>query len=276
MKHTNQYAAVVLAADRTANDPITQHTGAPCKTIAPVCGTPMIIRVLDALEASDLIESITICGPPQSVIPNCPELKQRIEAGRIIWLPNLESPSRSAEKGFELVGQDTPILLTTADHALITPEIVQHFLETSLSEKCDATIGLVNYDNIVATFPNTKRTVTKFRNGNFCGCNLYTFRQHGRELVTRWRQAEDMRKRPWRLIAQILGPWIVLRYLLGFLTLEQALSSVSKKTGIHVQAIMLPFPQAGIDVDKVEDLLLAETILSKTINPDYIGHETIK
>jgi hypothetical protein len=83
-----------------------------------------------------------------------------------------------------------------------------------------------------------------------------------------------MRKRPWRLIAQILGPWTVLRYLFGFLTLEQALSSVSQKTGIHVQAIMLPFPQAGIDVDKVEDLMLAETILAKTMPPDSIGHET--
>lgn len=274
MKHTNQFAAVVLAADRTANDPITQHTGAACKTIAPVCGTPMIIRVLDALEASDHVKSIIICGPPQSVIPDCPELKQRIETGRIIWLPNLDSPSRSAEKGFELVEPDTPILLTTADHALITPEILQYFLAASSSAKCDATIGLVNHENIVAAFPNTKRTVTKFRNGDFCGCNLYTFKQHGRKLVTRWRQAEDMRKRPWRLIAQILGPWTVLRYLLGFLTLEQALSSVTKKTGIHVQAIMLPFPQAGIDVDKVEDLLLAETILAKTTPSDYIKHKT--
>ena len=267
MNQKNQFAAVVLAADRTANDPITQHTGATCKAIAPICGTPMIIRVLNALEASDRVKSITICGPPESVLPDCPELKQRIEAGQITWLPNLDSPSGSAEKGFEQVELDTPILLTTADHALLTPAIVQHFLEASSLTSSDATIGLVNYKNIIAAFPNTKRTVTKFRNGDFCGCNLYTFRQHGRKLVTRWRKAEDMRKRPWRLIAQILGPWTVLRYLLGFLTLEQALNAVSIKTGVHVQAIMLPFPQAGIDVDKVEDLLLAEAVIAKPLAP---------
>ena len=276
MNQTSQFAAVVLAADRTANDPITQYTGATCKAIAPICGSPMIIRVLDALEASDRVKSITICGPPESVLPDCPELKQRIEAGRITWLPNLDSPSRSAEKGFEQVELDTPVLLTTADHALLTPAIVQHFLEASSLASSDATIGLVDYKNIVATFPNTKRTVTKFRDGDFCGCNLYTFRQHGRELVSRWRQAEDMRKRPWRLIAQILGPWTVLRYILGFLTLEQALNAVSIKTGIHVQAIMLPFPQAGIDVDKVEDLLLAETVLAKPMAPGTIENETTK
>lgn len=276
MNQKNQFAAVVLAADRTANDPITQHTGATCKAIAPICGTPMIIRVLDALEANDRIKSITICGPPQSVLPDCPELKQRIETGRITWLPNLDSPSRSAEKSFGQIELDTPVLLTTADHALLTPAIVEHFLKASSLASSDATIGLVNHENIVAAFPNTRRTVTKFRDGDFCGCNLYTFRQHGRELVIRWRQAEDMRKRPWRLIAQILGPWTVLRYLFGFLTLEQALNAVSKKTGIHVQAVMLPFPQAGIDVDKVEDLLLAETVLAKPNSPDNIGNELTK
>ncbi len=274
MNQKNQFAAVVLAADRTENDPITRHTGATCKAIAPICGTPMIIRVLNALEACDRVKSITICGPPESVLPDCPELKQRIDAGQIAWLPNLDSPSRSAEKGFEQIELDTPILLTTADHALLTPAIVQHFLEASSLTSSDATIGLVNYKDIIAAFPNTKRTVTKFRNGNFCGCNLYTFRQHGRKLVTRWRQAEDMRKRPWRLIAQILGPWTVLRYLLGFLTLEQALNAVSIKTGVHVQAIMLPFPQAGIDVDKVEDLSLAEAVIAKTPAPVSIEKTT--
>lgn len=276
MNSENQFVALVLAADRTANDPITQHTGTTCKAIAPVCGIPMIIRVLDALEASDRVKSIIICGPPKAVLPDCPELIQRIESGRITWLPNLESPSRSAEKGFEQIEKDTPVLLTTADHALLTPAIVQHFLEASALSDNDVTVGLVNYENIVTAFPNSKRTVTKFRNGNVCGCNLYTFRPHGRSLVTRWRQAEDLRKRPWRLIAQILGPWIVLRYLFGFLTLEQALNAFSSKTGINIKAIKLPFPQAGIDVDKVEDLLLAETVLAATITPSDVDNEPAK
>jgi len=263
MNQTDQFVAVVLAADRTSSDPITQHTGATCKAIAPVGGTPMIIRVLDALEASVLVKAIILCGPPKSVLPDCPELEQRIAAGRVTWLPNLDSPSKSAIKGFEQIDDNTPVLLTTADHALLTPVIVQHFLSKSLSSNSDATVGLVNFDDIAAAFPGAKRTVTKFRDGGYCGCNLFTFNHHGRELVSIWRQAEDMRKRPWRLIAQILGPWTVLKYLLGRLTLEQAFNAVSVKTAVRAQAIMLPFPEAGVDVDKVDDLLLAESVLSK-------------
>lgn len=263
MHTTTQFVAVVLAADRTGNDPITRHTGATCKAIAPVAGVPMIIRVLDALEASALVKSIIICGPPKSVLADCPELAQRIADGRVTWLPNLDSPSKSAMKGFEQIDHNTPVLLTTADHALLTPEIVQYFLQKSLSSDGDATVGLANYAAIAAKFPGAKRTVTKFRDGGFCGCNLFTFNHRGRELVKIWRQAEDLRKRPWRLIAQILGPWTVLQYLLGLLTLEQAFNAVSVKTAIRAQAIILPYPEAGVDVDKVDDLLLAESILSK-------------
>ncbi|MDP1559448.1 MAG: nucleotidyltransferase family protein [Nitrosomonas sp.] len=268
MKKAGSFVAVVLAADRTTRDPITQHTGAACKALAPVCGTPMILRVLNALEASDQVKSIILCGPPESVLADCPELQQRIDAGRVTWLPNLDSPSRSALKGFEQIEDSTPILLTTADHALLTPAIVQHFLQESQTDECDATVGLVKYEDIIAAFPKAKRTVTKLRDGGFCGCNLFTFNHCGRDLVSLWRQAEDLRKRPWRLIAQILGPWTVIRYLFGLLTLEQALQAVSVKTGIRVKGVMLPYPQAGIDVDKVEDLRLAESVLTESIPPD--------
>ena len=72
MNKTDQFTAMVLAADRAASDPVAVKTGMACKAIAPICGTPMIIRVLDALEASDMVKTIIICGPPESVHPRLP------------------------------------------------------------------------------------------------------------------------------------------------------------------------------------------------------------
>ena len=131
METRGEFIAVVLAADRTANDPVARKTGTLCKAIAPVGGIPMIIRVLDAIEASGMVRAIVICGPPAAVIPNCPELEERIRTGRVIWVPNLDSPSRSANSALAQVDQHAPVLLTTADHALLTPAIVQHFLTQS-------------------------------------------------------------------------------------------------------------------------------------------------
>ena len=258
-----RFAALVLAADRTSKDPITQHTGAACKAFAPVDGIPMVIRVLDTLAACDLVTTIILCGPPDSLHSHCPELKQRIASGQVIWIPNLDSPSHSAESGLSQIPNDTPVLLTTADHALLTPDMVQSFLRRSLAAQSDATVGLVRQQDIAAAFPGSKRTVVRLRDGGFCGCNLFTFNPKGRALIRFWRQAEDLRKRPWRLVAQVLGFKMVLSYLFGFLTLQQGLQAVSEKSRVKIQGIMLDDPRAGVDVDKVEDLVLAESILKK-------------
>jgi GTP:adenosylcobinamide-phosphate guanylyltransferase len=263
MSKPDQFTAVVLAADRTANDPIALRTGVACKAIAPICGIPMIIRVLDALEASGMVKTTIICGPPKSVLPDCQELVRRIGSGGVRWLPNLDSPSRSANSVLAQIDQETPVLLTTADHALLTPAIVQYFLENSRTSSSDATVGVVRHEDVASAFPGAKRTVIKLRDGGVCGCNLYTFlNPRGRELVSFWERAEDLRKRPGRLIAETFGFMPVFYYLLGLLTIHRGLKAVADKTGINVRPVFLPYPEAGVDVDKVEDILLAESVLS--------------
>lgn len=277
MNKADQFTAIVLAADRAAGDPVAAKTGMACKAFAPIHGTPMIIRVLDALEASNMVKMIIICGPPKSAIPGCPELERRIASGRVIWLPNLDSPSRSADSGLTHVDQNAPVLLTTADHALLTSSIVRYFLGESQKADSDATVGVVKYEDVAAAFPGVKRTVIRLRDGGVCGCNLYAFlNPRGRGLVSFWQRAEDLRKRPGQLIAQTFGFTAVFLYLFGLLTLDRGLKAVSAKTGIKVQPVFLPFPQAGVDVDKVEDMLLVESVLAgavtlaqeKTDSPD--------
>ena len=265
-QHNDQpkFAVLVLAADRTATDPITQHTGAACKAFAPVGGEPMIMRVLDALGGSNLVGRIVLCGPPESRLNDCPPLKARIESGALNWLPNKDSPSGSADHGLSHLPHDTPVLLTTADHALLSPQIVQYFLTESLKTDADATVAVVTDTQMSTAFPQSKRTVFKLRDGGFCGCNLFTFKPQGRKLVNFWRQVEDLRKQPWQLIARLVSPGIVLSYLFKQLSLQQALDHLARKSGVRVQAVPLPYARAGVDVDKVEDLLLAESIINKT------------
>jgi CTP:molybdopterin cytidylyltransferase MocA len=272
MTKLEHFTAVVLAADRAANDPVALRTGVACKAIAPICGIPMIIRVLDALEASGMVKTIIVCGPPESVLSDCPELAQRIGSGRVRWLPNLDSPSRSANSVLAQIDQETPILLTTADHALLTPAIVQYFLENSRTSGSDATVGVVRHEDVVYAFPKAKRTVIKLRDGGVCGCNLYVFLNfRGRGLVSFWQRAEDLRKRPVRLIAETFGFLPVFYYLLGLLTIDRGLKAVADKTGIKVRPVFLPYPEAGVDVDKVEDMLLAESVLSGTVPAPRTG-----
>ena len=62
---------------------------------------------------------------------------------------------------------------------------------------------------------------------------------------------------------RILGWWTIVRYLLGRITLDSGLEELSNKMQINVSAVMLPFPQAAIDVDTVDDWHFVQSLAKK-------------
>ena len=262
ISEADKFVAVVLAGDRHSNDPVAIDAGVCAKAITPICGTPMIMRVLNALEDSGVISSVILCGPSEQAIENCPELKSRIKHDSIMCLPGLDSPSRSAESALQQIDDDRHVLLTTADHALLKGEIVSYFISHCLNDSADASVGMIDYQIIADTYPEVKRTVIKLSDGGFCGCNLFAFMTvAGRKLVPYWHQVEQRRKRPVQMIAGILGISGVLSYFFGRLSLDAALGRVSKGLGLSIKPVLLPFPLAGVDVDTVKDREFVEHIL---------------
>ena len=53
---TNEFTAVILAADRNADDPLVQTSNACCKALVEVDGIPMLQRVVTALQDSEHIK----------------------------------------------------------------------------------------------------------------------------------------------------------------------------------------------------------------------------
>jgi hypothetical protein len=62
-------------------------------------------------------------------------------------------------------------------------------------------------------------------------------------------------------VAGALGWFAILDYALGRLTLEAALGRLSRRLGLQARAVILPFPEAAVDVDSVEDLQLVRAIV---------------
>ena len=77
-----------------------------------------------------------------------------------------------------------------------------------------------------------------------------------------WRQVESARKTPWRVL-QLLGWSAVLRYRLGWLDLDAAMALLSRRTGLRVAAVRMPFGEAAVDVDSPEDHALVEARLQQ-------------
>jgi GTP:adenosylcobinamide-phosphate guanylyltransferase len=234
------------------------------KAFTPVAGRAMVLRVLDALRGSGIVSGITLCGPRRELLPDCPELLRWIESGDIDWTESGASPSDSAGEGLKRVPAASAVLLTTADHALLNAEMVAHFCRGAAGTGADAAAGLVEFTRVQAALPGTRRTVLRFRDGGYCGCNLYAFMSGtGRRVVAYWRRAEASRKRPWRMIAELLGPAAALSYAAGRLSLEDALGRLSRRLELRARAVLLPYPEAAVDVDTPADLELAERLLGQ-------------
>ncbi len=80
----------------------------------------------------------------------------------------------------------------------------------------------------------------RFRDGRYSGCNLFFLRSdRALAAIALWRQVEAHRKRPWR-IAALLGPGMLVRYLLGLLTLDEAVLRLGRKAGLKAAAVRSP------------------------------------
>jgi hypothetical protein len=121
-------------------------------------------------------------------------------------------------------------------------------------------VGIARHEVVLKAYPQTRRTATQLEDGAYCGCNLFAFlTPRARLAAVFWRRVEAQRKNPLRVI-RVLGWTAVLRYLIGRLSLEDALHRVSQRLGFKAGAVIMPFAEAAVDVDSIEDWKLVEKI----------------
>lgn len=247
------YIAIVLAADREGLSPVAGAAGVSCKALAPVAGRPMLERVLSALAQAREVERSLVCGPSASIVAQEPALQQLLGPAQVGWIEPEASPSLSVLAALEHLPEDAPVLLTTCDHALLISEMVDYFCSKARSLGTDAVVGLAHHQEVSVRFPTTRRTAYRFSDGGYCSCNLFALcTAQARQAPLFWRQVEQLRKRPLAMLRQ-LGPATVTRYLLGRLSLNQALDSLAPRLNCSAGAVLLPWAEAAIDVDSAED-----------------------
>jgi hypothetical protein len=223
----------------------------------------MLERVIGALEASPLVDKIAVSLGDTDLLAEFDGLNQAVSEGRVIAVQAQNSPSRSVLHAAEQLGNPYPLLITTADHALLTAEMVDYFCTQSVESGADVCAGLTCSQVILASYPDTVRTYLKFRGGMFSGSNLFSVMTadgiRGPEI---WRRAEQHRKQPWK-IAKVFGPGLLIAYLFRWLTLEAAFARIGANVGIKIAPIPMPFAEAAIDVDNPRDLDMVENILRR-------------
>ena len=227
----------------------------------------MIARVLNSLRAVPLVQSIVVSIDDASVLADC------AEAGDIAFHASQHSPAASVLDYFEAQRADGPVLVTTADHALLSPVMVEYFCTAAQRTDADVVVGVVSASLFRAHYPESRRTFLPLADESWGGANLFLLRTpQAASAVRFWVRAGQFRKRPWRLVREF-GLGNLLRFLLRRLDRPTAIAQASRVLGAQVGIVELPFAEAAIDVDTPADLVTVERILAKRVKDTAYGRE---
>ena len=254
---------LILAGTRDGQyDEVAQAASVSCKAFALVNNKSMIERVIDALKENSSVHNITISLAKNiSIETESPNLNKKIQNNEVNKIDSDTSPVRSILKFIQTSKNNSTLLVTTADHALLSNNIVNDFITQFDSKNYDAAVAILPLDILIKKYPSLNRTRLKFSDGDFKGCNLFLFKNEksAEKILEFWQKIEMYRKEPLKMI-RALGPFLLLLYMTRQLSLQEALAALGQKTGLKLQAIKLTQPEAAIDVDSRADLDFVRSI----------------
>jgi GTP:adenosylcobinamide-phosphate guanylyltransferase len=255
-----KWTAIVLAGNRPGENGFADSHNVAAKALIPIGGEPMLGRVLKALLAAPSVGRIVVLAQePEALL-----------GGALAWAAG-EPRIGTARAGegislsiSEIAGSDTapwPVLVTTADHALLRPKMVEAFIAGS--QGTDAAFAMVERAVVEGVYPETRRTWLKFSDGHYSGANLFALTTvKAREPLKFWARAERDRKKALKIL-WFFGPTVFLRAFTRTISMDGAVRKVGRNLGIRLRAVRLPFAEAAIDVDKQSDLELVERIVAR-------------
>jgi GTP:adenosylcobinamide-phosphate guanylyltransferase len=259
-EETPLWTAIILAGQRPEGDPMAAYCNVQYKALIPINGQTMLERVARALIASPYIGRMVVMAqsPEDLKAGLSPDLAEHD------GIAFVESNDGIATSIHGVIGSDIapwPVLVTTADNALLTGEILDRFFQAHSGQ--DVAVGVVERQTMLAAYPDARRTWLKFRGGAYSGANLFALHNAAaKPAVAFWSAVEKDRKKGWKIFAHF-GPWLLLRALSRTIGFTDAMAQAGARMSLRAEPIILPIAEAAIDVDKPDDLELVTGILER-------------
>ncbi len=259
--------ALVLAGARASGDPLCVAEDVKSKAVIDIVGAPMLSHVMHALTDAGLRAPIWVLGGEDE------DLKSAVGGVAYNGIPATGTGPAGSLAAALKSPVPLPLLVTTADHPLLTPDMIRYFLGQSRNSGADICIGFARRDTIEAEYPTTRRTYLPIGERDLSGCNLfYLGSEKAVQVLEFWRTVEQHRKHPWR-IARRLGLFFLIRLFLGRGRSDNVFDLLSKRLGASIRPVILPFAEAAIDVDSTADLKMVRAILENRTSMPHSGPE---
>ena len=237
------------------------YTQGKPKAMLDILGKPMVQWVLDALSGAQRVENIVLIGLTEESGLTC--------AKPLTFLPNKISMIENILGGIKKIIEINPsaarLLLVSSDIPGITSAMVDWEVETTSESDVDLCYNVVKREVMEVRYPGSKRTFTKLKGMEICGGDLNVLRTSVASMNTDiWEKLIASRKNPVKQAA-IMGFDTLLLILLRMITLDEAVKKLTTRLHMTGKAIVCPYAEIGMDVDKPNQLELMRADLANRV-----------
>ena len=240
-------------------EPLYEFTLGKSKAMLDVVGKPMIQWVLDALEDAQTIDGIVIIGlPPESEVVSSKVMARIPNQGGMV-----DNIRTGVNKVLEMRPGAQHVLLVSSDIPTITGEMVDWVVNTALESDHEAYYNVITRQVMEQRFPGSNRSYMRLRDVEVCGGDMNLIKT---SLVTQndelWNKLVAARKNALKQAA-LIGYDTLFLVFFHLVNLDSAVKKAAKRLHLTGRAILCPYAEVGMDVDKPFQLELVRTDLSR-------------
>ena len=242
-------------------DPLYSYTNGDSRALLDMAGKPMVQWVLDALGDAKHVDNVIIIGlSPKSEITCKKPMHFISNQGRM--LANIVA---GVEKSVEISPKAEYVLVASSDIPGINAEMVDWLIETCMETKEDIYYGVVPREVMEARYPDSNRTYTKLKDIQLCGADMHIAHVSMAlepDHLQMWEELIGNRKSPLKQAATI-GFGTLLKVATRRITLDELVTTVTKRIGITGRPIVWDRAEPAMDVDKPHQLEILREDMEK-------------
>ena len=243
-----QIDAVILAGGiPQPGELLYTYTQGKPKAMLEMAGRSMLAWVLAALDGAATVRRVAVSGLDAPTAP-MPCLKP------LVYVPDRGSMMGNAQAGVKELAKTGPVsrhvLIVSSDIPALTPQIVDWLVVTAEETDDEVYYSLIPREKMETRFPGSKRSYFYFKDGVFTGGDINLL---SADLLLRGHAKApaliEARKNIFKQ-AQLIGWDVLLRFALRRLTVDEAVRAASQRLTLKGRAVICPYAEAGMDVDK--------------------------
>lgn len=246
----------------TEDDPLSAYSKYKHKSLIPIGSKPMGQWVLDALSEAQAVDKIYIIGLKDTCgFSSLKPIEYLTDQGSIF--DNIHFGARAIT---EASGHDETIIVASADIPGLRAEMVDWLTAQIQNDLFDLYYSVVSKNVMESRFPGSNRSYIRFKDTDVCGGDINVF--NSRLLLQAdelWVRLSESRKSAKKQVA-LIGMDTLFLMMLKIVTMDQVVKRVCRKLKIHGKALVVPFAEMAMDVDKPHQLELIRADLAGQIS----------